>query len=112
MTEEELSKILRTGYVKIAEDSAAGKITDMELPVGSEQVEAQECPRFTAPVRITVHSIRKRLTDADGASFKAVLDGIVKAGVLQDDSPKYVKEVSYTQEKGKEEQTIITIEEV
>ena len=56
-----------------------------------------------------IHSRRKRLCDADGISAKAVIDGMVKAGVLPDDSPQYVQKVSYSQEKGEPEETIVTI---
>ena len=58
---------------------------------------------------IRVLSKRKRLADPDGISAKAVLDGITKAGILVDDSAEYVKEVTFSQEKSKEEETIIHI---
>ncbi|OQB09037.1 MAG: hypothetical protein BWY21_00942 [Parcubacteria group bacterium ADurb.Bin216] len=67
---------------------------------------------FTSPCRIHVHHIRKRLADFDGLSSKAITDGLVHQKILQDDSPKYVKEFSQTQEKGEPEMTIITIEEI
>ena len=94
--------------------------TDDNLAVSAANVESDSCnaplgqeetPRFNSPVSIHIHSIRKRSTDADGISAKAVIDGIVRAGILIDDSPQYVKEVSYSQEKGKEEKTIITIQD-
>jgi hypothetical protein len=75
----------------------------------------KEITPFNSRVSIHVHSKRKRLVDADAVSAKAAIDGLVHAGLLQDDSPKYVEEVSYTQEKiqkGETEETIITIEEV
>jgi hypothetical protein len=56
-------------------------------------------PRFNSPVNIHIHSKRYRLADADGISAKAVIDGIVKANLLADDSPKYVESVTYSQEK-------------
>ena len=56
-----------------------------------------------------IHSIRKRLADPDGISAKAAIDGIVKAGLLEDDSAQHIKEITYSQEKGSEEKTIITI---
>ena len=68
-------------------------------------------PRFNSPVRITVHSRRKRLCDPDGISGKAAIDGLVKAGLLEDDSAKFVTEVRYTQEKSKDENTTLIIEE-
>jgi len=49
--------------------------------------------------RIKVHSKRTRLADPDGVSVKAVLDGIAKTDILEDDNAKCVKEISYTQEK-------------
>ena len=58
---------------------------------------------------IHVHSKRTRLADPDGVSAKAVIDGLAKAGILRDDSAKYVKEVSYSQEHSKEDETIIDI---
>lgn len=73
---------------------------------------AQEVTRLNPPVGVHVHSIRKRLADADGCSAKAVIDGIVRAGVIPDDDPANVKEVTFSQEKGEPERTIITIKEV
>ena len=61
---------------------------------------------------VHIHSIRKRLADPDGVSAKAVIDGLVHAGILIDDSAKEIGKVSYTQEKGKEEKTLITFTEV
>jgi len=66
------------------------------------------------PLRcIRVQSYRKRLTDADGASAKAAIDGLVLAGILIDDSAEYVESVSYSQEKTTgEEYTVITIKDL
>lgn len=59
---------------------------------------------------IHVHSKRTRLADPDGISAKAVIDGLVKAGILTNDSPEFVKEVSYSQEVTKDgEETIIDL---
>ena len=69
---------------------------------------------FTSPVSISIHSKRKRLVDADAVSAKAAIDGLVHSGLLKDDSPEFVQEVSYSQEKvsPEEEETIITIKEI
>jgi len=93
----------------VNEDNTSIPTTNLEqnpsnAPLGKEETEGED-----SPVSIHVHSIRKRLTDADGISAKAAIDGLVNAGVLPDDSPKYVKQVTYSQEKGKQEETIITI---
>lgn len=68
--------------------------------------------RFDTPVRITIHSFRKRLADPDGVSGKAAIDGCVKAGLLVDDSAKEVWEVRYRQSQSETERTVIEIEEV
>lgn len=69
----------------------------------------------TWPVKISIHSKRYRLTDADGVCSKYVIDSLVSCGVLPDDSPKYVSAVTHSQEKvtkskGETEETIITID--
>ena len=84
---------------------------NMEQTASDEPLAEKKGARFNSPVCIHIHSIRKRLADPDGISAKAAIDGIVQAGVLVDDSAKYVKEVSYSQEKGTPEKTIITITE-
>ena len=84
----------------------------MEQNTSNESLGAQKAARLTAPHDLHVHSIRKRLADSDGISAKAVIDGLIKAGVLIDDSPKYIKEISFSQEKGKKEKTILTFTEV
>lgn len=70
---------------------------------------------FTAQVNVHFCSYRHRLIDPDNLSPKAMLDGIVHSGLLQDDSAPYVKEVRCTQEeidKDQEETTVVTITEI
>ncbi len=64
-----------------------------------ESLAAKEVPRLYPPCRVHIHSVRKRLTDADGVSGKAVIDGIIHSGVLPDDSPEYISEITYSQTK-------------
>ena len=71
--------------------------------------------RPDSQVCIFVHSKRHRLADPDGISAKAAIDGLVRSGILEDDSAKFIKEVSFTQEKipsKEKETTIITIRKV
>jgi len=60
-------------------------------------------------VNITVTSYRKRKHDPDGISVKAVLDGIVRAGLLPDDSCHEVESITFKSILSKEEKTIIDI---
>lgn len=79
-----------------------------QLPVAID-----ESKTFTTPVRVSFHSIRQFACDSDAVWIKAALDGIIKAGVLPDDSKEWIPErPQCTEEIGKEEKTIITIEEV
>lgn len=84
----------------------------MEQVAGDEQIPADESAAFTSRVHITFHHIRKRLADPDGLSGKAAIDGIVEAGILPDDSAKFVEEVRHQQIKGSKEETVIVIQEI
>jgi len=66
-------------------------------------------PRY----RIRVHSKRRRRTDSDGISVKAAIDGLVRGGLLGDDSPDWISQTpTQSQEKSKVEETIIEIYEI
>ena len=71
--------------------------------------------RFDSQVYILVHSYRHRLADPDGVSAKAAIDGIVRVGILPNDTAKQVSEVRFKQTKiptKEKEKTVITIKEV
>ena len=88
----------------------------MEPSIRDASLRAQGLERFNTPVRIHLHSRRHRLADTiEGCCYKYVIDGIVHAGLLQDDSSQEIVSATFTQEKISkefEEDTIITIEEV
>jgi hypothetical protein len=92
-------------------DRAAISAADMESNPGNAPLGKEKATRPNPPYDVHVHSIRKRLGDVDGTSAKAAIDGLVKAGILGDDSPEWIQKVSFSQEKGKEEKTFITISE-
>jgi hypothetical protein len=81
----------------------------MESTSRYESLAKKEGKKLDTRCSIAVHSRRKRLTDPDGTSAKAVLDGLRVAGILVDDSAKFVKEVSFSQEVGEPEETRITL---
>ena len=60
-------------------------------------------------VRVRVHSKGRRLADIDGYVIKPILDAFTKAGIWTDDSGRYVKEVSFSQEVAGDEETVIDI---
>jgi len=95
-----------------AGDRVAVSSGNMEPPSRNAPLGEEKVARLRPPVSIHLHSYRKRLCDADGASGKAVIDGLVLAGVIPNDDPANVKEVTFSQEKGKEEKTIVTIKEI
>jgi hypothetical protein len=96
-------------------DTASLSIADLEQIIRNESLATCEIEEVDTPCNVHILSKRKRFADADGVSAKAAIDGIVHGGVLPDDSPKFVYEVSYSQEKckkGEEEETIIELWEV
>lgn len=103
------------GTAKIINHRATRRSANVERITRGKPLAANADKRFNSRVSITVTSYRQRLADSDGISAKAAIDGLVHCGVLQDDSPKFVKEVSYRQVKVSSEaevQTVIHIEEV
>jgi len=104
---------LANGKPKENDNSAADTVANVEPAIGKQPMATKENPRYDTPCRISIHSIRKQLADPDGISGKAVIDGLVRHGILGDDTAKEIKEpILSTQEKGKEEKTIITIEPI
>ena len=98
-------------------NNPAVSIADLEPHSCNASSRAGKIKALDTRVSVHVHSRRFRLADPDGISAKAVLDGLVIAGVLTDDSAKEISSVSHSQEKiskkdGQQEETIITIEEV
>jgi hypothetical protein len=84
----------------------------MEPSFGGKQMATKKHTRLDSPCGIHIHSRRHRMADADGISGKALIDGLVISGVLEDDRQEYVKWVTYSQEKiskKEDEETIITI---
>ena len=61
------------------------------------------------PAKIKITSYRHRLIDIDNICVKFIIDGLVEAGVLVDDSPEYVESVEILQEKSPEEKTLVEI---
>lgn len=94
-TEEWLNEYMQKFSVDTARAAA-----DMEPRTCYAPLAKKKTARFNRPVSIRMHQIRNRLTDSDGACVKYVLDAIVSAGVLCDDSPEQIPESpAETQEK-------------
>ena len=81
----------------------------MEQDTSDAPVAEKDATGFDTRVNIHVISYRKLKHDPDGVSVKAVLDGIVRAGILTDDSTEQVKSITFESRKSKEEKTIIEI---
>lgn len=113
-TEAEVAEYLariRRGKV----DSKAGNTSgaaDMERDIIAAVTKEDPVENVRPRYRIHVCARRKRLTDPDALCIKWVIDGLVKAKIIPDDSAKYVREVSYTQEKSKIEETEIEVWEI
>ena len=100
------------GTARILGNNIANSASNVEQVACDEPIQASRIATFDTRVDIRIVSYRTRLADADGISAKAAIDGLVHAGVISDDSPKEVREVSYTQIKvtnKEDEKTVIQI---
>ncbi len=105
-TEEQVSAYLqRFKGNNCAAISTANVEPDPSPGLKTTHVDEKIHPRF----RINIHSRRRRLCDPDGISAKAAIDGLVKGGLLSDDSTKYIDAVTFSQERSENEETIIEI---
>ena len=85
---------------------------ELERHIGDEPLAAEKAERLDSQVRVTFYHFRKRLIDPDNLSGKAVLDGIVRAGILADDTSVEIKEITHKQFKAPTEETVVVIEEI
>lgn len=114
---KKLIKRLMNGEKKVTKkDCLTLPITDLEQVIRNESMVKKKDTPLDTRCSIHIHSKRFRFADSDGISAKAAIDGLVHGGLLQDDSPSYVSETSFTQEKvskakGEKEETIIYVYE-
>lgn len=90
---------------------ASHNLANMESNIVDEPKRANAFEEINQRVHIHIHSIRKRLTDYKGVSEKAAVDGIVQSGLLKNDDLDHVSAITFSQEVGKPEGTIISIYE-
>jgi len=84
-----------------------------ESDVSESILAGQKVPRVIGPVRVFIHTQRKYLPrDVCAISWKAALDSVVSAGVLENDNREIVQEVIPTVSAGQEEYTEIIIERI
>jgi hypothetical protein len=105
----------RYGTASIINDNHPRQATNLERVTSDESLETRGRAAFDSLVSIRIDSYRIRLADVDGISAKAVLDGLVLAKVIANDTTKEVKEVLFSQTKVKnkdEEKVIVTVERV
>lgn len=69
----------------------------------------KKAKRLHPRVDIRITSYRRRKHDPDGVSVKYALDGIVRRGLLEDDSTQEVRRVIFESIVGDDEKTIIEI---
>jgi Holliday junction resolvase RusA-like endonuclease len=113
MSESELNNLLKNSHAKVRGDIRI-PVPNVEPSPSIKVKKPYEDEAFNSPVIITIHSFRYR-GDTDGIAAKWTIDAFVKAGILKDDSTKYVSEVRYKTTKIKkpdEERTVVTIHEV
>lgn len=89
-----------------------GKAADVEQTPGHAPLAKEKASRLDGPTRLVITEYRHRLTDDCGGSHKYLVDAIVSAGVLEDDSLKFVKKIEHEQvrvDKTQSERTVVEI---
>ena len=76
-------------------DNTSVPAAALEQAVGNESMAKEQVSKTDSRVSITVVSFRKRKHDPDGVSVKAFLDGLVRAGILPDDSTNEIKSITF-----------------
>lgn len=71
----------------------------MESNIGNESMGKSKTAPLDTRVTITVTSYRWAKHDPDGVCSKAVLDGLIKIGILRDDSTDEVKKICFESKK-------------
>jgi hypothetical protein len=102
----------RYGTASIINDRDPRKATNVERVIGDEPMATCGRAAFDSLVSVRIDSYRIRLADVDGVSGKAVLDALVLAKIIADDTTKEVTEVLYSQTKVKnktEEKVVVTV---
>jgi len=97
-----------------AQDGGGLQAPKPERPVCHAPVEKVERKEEgTGRFSVHIESRRTRLLDPDNCTTKFLVDCLRHAGILPDDSAKYVSHsVSQTKVKKGEECTVITVEEI
>jgi len=97
------------------DDNIALPNADLESDISNEPLGKEKAERLDSRVDIHVISYRKRKHDPDGISAKYAIDGIVKRGILKDDSWDEIRKVTFESRKiskGEEEKTVIEIKDI
>lgn len=94
------------------QDRTSLPAADLEQDPGNEPMGKKKATGVDTRVNIHVISYRAAKHDPDGISAKAAIDGIVRLGLLSDDSTEEVKKVTFESIKCKpeEERTEIIID--
>lgn len=81
----------------------------VEQNAGLDEAFSTSFGPFDTPVRIRITHYRKVLADADGPNAKWALDGIVKLGILRDDSTVEIESITPIQVQSDVEKTVFEI---
>ena len=76
------------------------KVSKLKTKEGSKEPLITQRPKeFEGRVTIRFHHWRRRLIDIDNLCCKPLIDAIVRCGLLPDDGPSYIQQITQTQRK-------------
>lgn len=112
-TDEEVARYMAEKFGKTARDAdPAVSAADVEFNHPAERARSDAPDKIHPRYRLRVLHRSRHLADATGRSHKAAVDGLVRGGILPDDSPEYLEEITERWEQRQNEETVIEIWEV
>ncbi len=94
------------------QNRAADKAANMERPARNEPLGKKACPKTDTRYHLHFHSQRGSRCDREAVSHKAAIDGLVRAGVLPDDTDQIIEDITCSQAVARPDLTTIEIYEV
>jgi len=95
------------GSIRVSSAAAHVEPNPGDAPHGQK-----EATRYNGPTCIRISEYRHRKTDFDGSSIKYLIDALVSAKVLFDDSPAFVSKIEKEQIKVPKEESERTVVEI
>ena len=95
-----------------AKDRAPGSAAKLEPNFSHAAKKTHETQKAHPRYRLAIGYQSKRRADPGNRCYKWAVDGLVKAGILGDDTWEWITEIKETEQKAEGERTVIEVWEI